>query len=101
MQSPDTVADTTEHMTPELYTIIAVGISLAGLILNGQRSLTQLRRELGEVRNQVGILSDQTNKKISSLRDDLMQENAALRERMAHLEGVLKGLREAIVGRAA
>ena len=25
-------------MTPENYTIIAVGIALAGLILNGQRS---------------------------------------------------------------
>ena len=64
-------------MTPEIWTIIAVGIALAGLILTGQRSI---RREIGD------------------LRTDL----TALRERMAHLEGLLEGLREAIAhGRAA
>ena len=99
-------------MTPEIYTIIAMGIGLAGLILNGQRSLAELRRELGEVQNQLGTLRDQTSKDNSTLRGDLKQDNAtlrddmtqemsAIRERMAHLEGLLEGLREAIVGRAA
>lgn len=64
-------------MTPEIWTIIGVGVALAGLILTGQRSI---RKDIGE------------------LRTDL----TALRERMAHLEGLLEGLREAIThGRAA
>ena len=37
-------------MTPEIYTIIAVGIALAGLILNGQRSISELRKGLKELR---------------------------------------------------
>ena len=63
-------------MSPEIIAIVTVAIGLAGLILNGQcasqRAVAELRREVG-----------------------------ALRERMAHLEGLLEGLREAIVGKAA
>ena len=58
-------------MTPEILTIIGIGIALAGLILNGQRVL---RAEITGLRAEVG----------------------QLRERMAHLEGLLEGLREAI-----
>lgn len=58
-------------MSPELVAIVAVGVALATLILNGQRSLTARieRVEAGQIE---------------------------LRERMAHLEGLLEGLREAI-----
>ena len=64
-------------MTPYIRTIIAVGIALAGLILTGQRSI---RKEIGD------------------LRIDL----TALRERTAHLSGLLEDLREASAhGRAA
>ena len=63
-------------MTPESLSIIATAIALAGLILNGQRLQRQaehdIRRELGD-----------------------------LRERMAKLEGLLEGLREAISDRGA
>lgn len=69
-------------MTPEMWTIIGVGIALASLILAGQRSL---RTELSDVRKHIG---DQA----AELRNDV----AGLRERMAHLEGLLEGLREAI-----
>ena len=85
-------------MTPETYAILGVGITLAGLILNGQRAVAELRRELGN-------LSDRTSKDAAGLREHMEREIAALRERMAHLEGLLKGLlkglREAIVGKAA
>ena len=69
---PASAIDRIETMSPEIVTIITVAIGLAGLILNGQRAVAELRREV-----------------------------AALRERMAHLEGLLEGLREAIVGKAA
>ena len=63
-------------MSGEIIAILGVGIALAGLILNGQRGL---RGGIAEVRSEV----------------------AQLREHMAHLEGLLEGLREAISGRAA
>lgn len=58
-------------MSPELIAILAVGVALATLMLTGQRSLTARieRVEVGQIE---------------------------LRERMAHLEGLLEGLREAI-----
>ena len=56
-------------MSPELIAIIAATITLAALIVPGQR---ETRKDL-----------------------------AALRERMARLEGLLEGLRDAITGRAA
>lgn len=58
-------------MTPEFWAIIAVGVALATLILTSQRSL---RSEVAAVRADVG----------------------QLRERMAHLEGLLEGLRDAV-----
>lgn len=61
-------------MSPELVAIFAVGVALIGLIVNGQRSA---RQDIGELRCEIGDL----------------------RERMAKLEGLLEGLREAIAGR--
>ena len=58
-------------MSPEIIAIVSVGVALAGLILTGQRAI---RAELATQR----------------------QEIAALRERMAHMEGLLEGLREAL-----
>ena len=59
-----------------ISTVLLVGVGLAGLILNGQR---EFKRELEALRAEVLML----------------------RERMAHLEGLLEGLREAITGRRA
>ena len=62
-------------ITPELIAIVTVGVALAGVILTSARGV---RQDINELRGEVGTL----------------------RERMAHLEGLLEGLREAIVGRA-
>ena len=72
-------------MTPEIWTIVGVGIALATLILNGQRSLSG---EISEVRTEVA----EVRTEVAEVRTDVGQ----LRERMAHLEGLLEGLREAI-----
>lgn len=70
-------------MSPELIAIVAVGVAIAGLVLAGPRPLHQdiagLRLEVGELGKDLG----------------------RLRERMAHLEGLLEGLREAIGTRSA
>ena len=62
-------------MTGEMIAIVAVGVALAGVILTSARGV---RQDINELRGEVGTL----------------------RERMAHLEGLMEGLREAIVGRA-
>ena len=81
-------------MTPEIYTIVAVAIALAGLILNGQRAVTELRREF---RAEMSGLRTELN----ALREQMNHGIAALSERVARLEGLLEGLRDAITGRAA
>ena len=73
-------------MTPEIYTIIAVAIALAGLILNGQRSIA---KSIAELRGELNALREQVNRDI-----------AALSERVARLEGLLEGLRDAIAAKA-
>ena len=68
-----------------LIAVLAVGATLAGLILSGQRAI---RAELATQR-----------KEFSERFTALEQQIAELRERMAHLEGLLDGLREAIAVR--
>ena len=65
-------------MSPEIIAIVSVGVALAGLILTGQRTI---RVELAAQRQE-----------IAALREDF----TSLREWMAHLEGLLEGLREAL-----
>ena len=65
-----------------LTAVVAVGATLAGLLLTGQRAI---RTELAAQRRE-----------FSERFTALEQQLAELRERMAHLEGLLDGLREAI-----
>ena len=62
-------------MNAEIIAIVTVGVALAGVILTSARGV---RQDINELRGEVGTL----------------------RERMAHLEGLMEGLREAITGRA-
>ena len=62
-------------MTPEMIAIVTVGVALAGVIIASARGV---RQDISELRGEVGTL----------------------RERMAHLEGLMEGLREAITLRA-
>ena len=67
-------------MSGEMIAIVAVGVALAGVILTSLRG---------------------TEARLGAQIKDLRGEVGELRERMAHLEGLLEGLREAITGRAA
>ena len=73
-------------MTPEIIAIVTVGVALAGVILASTRG----------VRQDVTRLESRLDGKIDALSVQLGE----LRERMAHLEGLMDGLREAITGRA-
>ena len=81
-----------------LIAVLAVGATLGGLILTGNRGLRQ------DIRQDMARLGSRLDGKISALesRFDAMEHQfGELRERMAHLEGLLEGLREAITGRIA
>ena len=72
-------------MSMEFIAIISASIALAGLIITGQNSLRRVMREQRE--------EMQAEFKITR------EAIGHLRERMAHLEGLIEGLREAITGR--
>ena len=74
-------------MTPEVLSIIGVGIVLAGIILNGQRNL----------RTDHHALRAEMERRFERLEGRL----SALERGQAKLEGLLEGLREAISGRRA
>lgn len=84
----------------EMITIIAVGIGLAGLILNGQKNV---REELKDFKVQVNARLDQMDERFEKLdaRFERLEARMGTMERQqAKLEGLLEGLREAISGRA-
>ncbi len=62
-------------MNAEIITIVTVGVALAGVILTSARGV---RQDIHKLRGEVGTL----------------------RESMAHLEGLMAELREAVVGLA-
>ncbi len=95
-----------------LTAIVAVGVALAGVILTSSRGLRQDMMRLDErihglesqFDSRIGALEFRLDEKINGLEsrfDALGYQFGELRERMAHLEGLLEGLREAITGRIA
>ena len=80
-------------MSGEMIAIVAVGVALAGVILTATRGL---RQDMARLESRL----DGSIKALESRFDGLERQFGELRERMAHLEGLLEGLREAITGRA-
>ena len=77
-------------MSVELIGIVTVGVALAGVILNSNRGLRQ------DIRQDLARLESRLDGRIGGLESQFGE----LRERMAKLEGLLEGLRDAISGRA-
>ena len=78
-------------MSGEMIAILAVGVALVGVILTSLKGTeTRLREDMAK-------LESRLDGKIGALESQIGE----LRERMAHLEGLLEGLREAITGRRA
>ena len=80
-------------MSGEMIAIVAVGGALAGVILTATRGLRQ------DMESRLESRLDGSIKALESRFDGLERQFGELRERMAHLEGLLEGLREAITGR--
>ena len=70
-------------MTPEAWTVIGTGLVILIAIATSNR---QLRGEMNNLRGEM---------------KEIHGEIGRLRERMAKLEGLLEGLREAVTGRKA
>ena len=73
----------------EMITIIAVGVGLAGLILNGQKNIREDMKSLRE-----------DMKSLDARFEKLELRMGTMERQQAKLEGLLEGLREAISGRA-
>lgn len=105
-------------MSPEILSIFAIGIALAGLILNGQRRsdarFERLEKRLAALEVQQAALRTELFERMTALEIELRERMTAfeielrermtvlkteLRERMAKLEGLLEGLREALTTR--
>jgi len=104
--------------TTLLLAILGTGISLAGLMIGlvawlradmrrmEDRARADMRHMEDRLRKEIELLHKEIeflHKEIEFLHKEiqvLQKETSDLRERMAHLEGLLEGLREAIVARA-
>ena len=79
-------------MSPEILTIIGVGVALAALMLNGHyrinkridRLENRFEQRMGALEQRVGLLE---------------QRVGLLEQRVAHLEGLMEGIREALFER--
>ena len=109
-------------------TVISTGVALAALILNTQRNLrvemqaqraeakteskavredmqaqrAEAKTEFKAVREDMQAQREEMKTEFKAVREDMRAQREAiisLLERMAHLEGLLEGLREAITGR--
>ena len=88
-------------MTPEIIAIVTVGIALAGVILASTREVRQdMARLESRLDGRIDALGSRLDGKIAALESSMNTQLGELRERMAHLEGLLEGLREALTGRA-
>ncbi len=110
-------------MAAGIWTVAGAAIALAainiGLFAWLRADIREVRGELGEFRTQTAAKFEearaqtakqfedvraQTAKQFEDVRAQFEETNAQigqLRERMAHLEGLLDGLREAVAGRRA
>ena len=79
-------------VTPEAWTVIGTGVVILIAIAAFSR---QLRGEMNALRGELKAFRDQMTDRM----DGMQAEIGRLRERMAKIEGLLEGLREAITGK--
>ncbi len=84
-------------MSPELIGILAVGAALATLLLTGLRRVeASMTTRIGQVEASLTTRIDQVEASLTTRMERVEAGQTELRERMAHLEGLPEGLREAI-----
>ena len=85
-----------------LVAVLAIGATLAGVILTSNRGLRKDMRD--DMKQGESRLREDMGKLESRLRDDIKQLGervARVEHSQAKLEGLLEGLREAITGRVS
>ena len=85
-----------------LVAVLAIGATLAGVILTSNRGLRKDMRE--DMKQGESRLREDMGKLESRLRDDIKQLGdrvGRMEHSQAKLEGLLEGLREAITGRVS
>ena len=91
----------TTELISVLVAVLAVGVTLGGVILTGlhgiRREMGDLRREMGDLRGEIGGIRGE----LSEFRRDMETRLSAVERQQAKLEGLLEGLREAITGHRA
>ena len=90
-------------MGPTEWTVISTGlvilIAIAGAFGSLRNELINQRKEMTDSHNTLRQDYNALRQEMAEGYNALRQEMAELRERMAKLEGLLEGLREAISGR--
>ena len=80
-----------------LVAMAATGVALAGLILTNIRGL---RQDMARMETRLDGRIDALESRVDEFQSRVDRQLSALRERMAHVEGLLSGLRETIVKRS-
>ena len=80
----------------EMITVIAVGVGLASLILNGQKNVREDIKSLDARFDRIDVRFDRIDVRFEKLEVRM----GTMERQQAKLEGLLEGLREAISGRA-
>ena len=85
-------------MEATAWTVVGAAIAILVAIGTSFRSLRdEMRTQIKDLRQRVDAQGDDLRQRIDAQSEQMGQ----LRERMAHLEGLLEGLREAITRRVA
>ncbi len=86
-------------MTPELIAIVAVGVALAGLTLQGQRGLGARMDRLDARMDGLDARMDRFEARVEARFDALAEEMREVRDRLSRLEGKMDFLEGYIVRR--
>ena len=85
-------------MTPEAWTVVGTGVVVLIAIATSYRHLrAEMKAIRDEFRGEMKAVRDEFRGEMNQVHTEV----GGLRERMAKLEGLLEGLREAITGRKA
>ena len=92
-------------MDATAWTVIGMGITILITVGAGFRSLRngneRLDSKLGKLRDHIDSQTERLRNQIETQGKETTEQISQLRERMAKLEGLLEGLREAITGKRA
>ncbi|MYN64400.1 MAG: hypothetical protein F4X11_05145 [Acidobacteria bacterium] len=85
--------------SPGIIPIVLTGMGMVAAVLLGVWGI--VARYDDRMRNRMDALRDRINDRIDAQGKETTEQLGQLRERMAKLEGLLEGLREAITGKRA